>query len=80
MLDTSESPQNVQKLQALRIHLANDSWLIDFILSPDRTTINQPPDDLVRLSMAFTRGQQVLVLVALDIWSAEGHSFIDDIL
>jgi len=80
MLDTLKSPQNFQELHALSLLLANDSWLIDFILSPDRSTLNQPPEDLVRLSKAFSRGQQVLVQVALDIWSAEGQSSIGDVL
>lgn len=80
MLVTSRLPHPSHEVHAISLLFANDSWLLDFLLSHDRKVLNHPPEDLVQLSKGFSRGQQVLVQVALDIWSDEGHSSIGDAL
>jgi hypothetical protein len=80
MLDTSIDPRGSLESRALSILLANDPWLIGFLMTPNREGLNGSPDELVQLSKAFSRGQQVLVQVALDYWTGERQSSITDVL
>jgi uncharacterized protein YgfB (UPF0149 family) len=80
MLDIPKIPRVSQEMHAISLLLSNDPWLIDFLLSQDRSTLNDSTEALAQLSKGFSRGQQVLVQVALDIWSGEGSALIADVL
>ena len=69
-------PQNIldsdiARWQAISILLCNDKWLLDFIFAPDRSRLNSDPKVLIGESRSFSGSQQLLLRVALHIWTSD---------
>jgi hypothetical protein len=54
--------------------------LEQFLFKAETPNLNEPPDVLLRQIGAFSSGEQILVRVALDLWSGEGRTHLFDVL
>jgi hypothetical protein len=70
---------DVGRWQAISLLLSNDSWLLDFIFTSDRSTLIADPQALIEDSRRFSGGQQLLLQIALHIWTDDGGLSLWDI-
>lgn len=80
MFDNCAETVPCKRWHAISILFANDSYLLDFLFTPTRDELSSSPEDLLRWSGAMSSGQQVLIKIALDIWSGSAQASIDEIL
>lgn len=72
---------NETRLHAISLLLANDYSLLTWILSEDRSDISSDPETLINQSKClFSSGEQLLLLVALDLWNGSGNANIADLV
>lgn len=79
-LDTSPHHAHCFKLEAISLLLANDSYLLDYLLDNNRVGLVASEDDLIRMSGGYSSGQKLLIRMAMDIWSLSGDSQLSEIL
>ena len=79
-LDTKTRQHPCFKLEALSLLLANDSYLFDYLLDNTREGLSASEDDLICMAKAYSGGQQLLIRIAMDIWSLSGDSPLSEIL
>lgn len=58
----------------------NHSYLLDFFFDPKEPRISHEPMEMLRLSRGFSSGEQILIRVALDIWSGSGNTKVWNLL
>lgn len=80
MLNTSLSKIPCKKWHAISLLCANDSYLLDFLFTANRDELNCSPEDLLCLSGDMSSEQQLLIRIALNIWSGTGEVSLTDIL
>lgn len=51
-----------------------------FLFQSEVPRLNEPPDVLLENVGCFSAGEQILIRVALDLWSGEGCAKLSDIL
>lgn len=81
---TSRKPLKIPEIdigrwQAISLLLSNDPWLLDFIFKADRSGLMADPKALIEASCSFSGGQQLLIQIALHIWTDDGGLSLWDI-
>lgn len=66
--------------EAISIALLNHENILEFVLDSRVPRLRHGPDKLLQLSKSFSSGEQLLVRVALDIWSGSGDAKIAQLI
>jgi hypothetical protein len=69
-----------KQIEAISIVLSNHYKLLEFLFEKERPNLRNSPEQLLEWSLGFSSGEQVLVRVALDIWSNSGSARVSDLL
>lgn len=80
MLVTTSFDPTCRRLQAISLLFANNPNLLKFMFLPDRRGLSAPPSELLEFANGFSSGEKILVQVALDLWSGEGHAQMGDVV
>lgn len=81
MLVTDYVPSHgCRRHQAISLLLANDPWLLRLLFDDDPVRLSAPPDSILKETKGLSSGQQLLIRIALDIWSGDGHAKLWDIV
>lgn len=67
-------------LEAILIVLRRYPYLIDFMFDPEEPRLRQRPEDLLEESASFSSGEDLLVRVALDLWSGSGDAHVWELI
>lgn len=70
---------DLRRLEAVTILLGSHIGLLEFLFCKDRPELRAESTLLLRHSMAFSSGEQVLIRMAIDIWNGEGGIHFNDI-
>ena len=57
---------------SLNLIMHDHSKLLEFLFEPERPRLRQEPEILLSEASGFSRGEQILVRVALDLWCGAG--------
>jgi len=68
------------KIAAIHWLLSNDERFIEFLFSHKKPELRAPSDELLSEARCFSRGEQLLIQVAIDFWSREGDAKLSDLL
>jgi hypothetical protein len=77
-INASESDRRIFK--AIEVLLTNHPKLLDFLFKKEEALLSSSPQLIKRKSRCFSSGEQVLIQIALDIWSGSGKAKFLDIL
>lgn len=66
--------------KAIKIVFARHQYLLNEFFDPEKPTLKNPPDIMLERLSSLSRGEYILIKVALDIWSESGGSSANDIL
>ncbi|MCX6127490.1 MAG: hypothetical protein NTX25_00310 [Proteobacteria bacterium] len=80
MLDNYFKDSIDSRHRAISLLLANDLQLLEFLFSSDRPILNSAPKKLLDDAEGFSWGRQLLVRLALDIWSDAGGARLADVV
>lgn len=71
-----------EKRLANIMHLLFKSYpeLEQFLFNPETPNLNEPPEDILTQIGVFSSGEQILIRVALDLWSGEGGTRLYDMI
>jgi hypothetical protein len=73
------SDSDIGRWHAISILLNQDPWLLDFVFTVDRSRLTADPQSLIEDSRCFSGAQQLLVQIALHIWTSDGKLNLWDI-
>lgn len=79
-LQTFLPPKKHKQLDAISLLFSHDPSMLDFLLNDDRSDLRFHEDQTVHFFGCYSSGEQILVKIALDIWSYSGNSNLSDIL
>lgn len=74
------SPGDLKLLRLITFLLSRHPKLIPFLFRPDRAELQGPPPELIQEARAFSSGEQLLVRIALDLWSDSGNATLWELL
>lgn len=57
---------------SLNLIMGDHSKLLEFLFESERPRLKQEPEVLLKLASGFSRGEQILVRVALELWCGAG--------
>ncbi len=57
-----------------------DDRLLEFVFNPVKAELRTSAQNLIKEGRSLSSGEQLLIRVALDIWSGEGHATVGDLL
>ena len=77
--DTVDS-DTYNRLIIIKKMLRDDPCLLDFLFDPSEAELCVSPSVVLDRFHFLSSGEQLLIRVALDIWSGEGHAEVRDIL
>ncbi len=80
MFDNYAETVPCKRWHAISILFANDPSLLNFLFTPSRDELSSSPEDLLCWSGALSSGQQILIKIALDIWSGAAQASLEEIL
>ncbi len=60
--------------------LRADDRLLEFVFNSVKAELRTCPQTLIEESRCLSSGEQILIRVALDIWSAEGFATVGELL
>ena len=60
-------------MESLNFIFTGHSKLLEFLFEPDRPKLRHEPEILLHHAMGFSRGEQILLRVALDLWCGAGE-------
>ncbi len=66
--------------EAISRVLANHPHLLKFLFEPERARLRAPADLLREESKDFSSGEDLLIRVALDLWSGSGDAHIWELI
>jgi hypothetical protein len=66
--------------RAIEILLSNHPQLLDFLFKKKEALLSSSPQSIKRKSRCFSSGEQILIQIALDIWSGSGKAKFLDIV
>ena len=78
MINSVNDKCKCPKSQAISLLLANDPKILRFLFRPGVESLWAPAEDLLWESGVLSSSEQILVRLALDIWSDEGGARLWD--
>jgi len=69
-----------KQLEAISLLFTHDPSTLDFFLNDDRNGLRFHEDQTMHFFGCYSSGEQILIRIALDIWSYSGNSNLSDIL
>ncbi len=66
--------------EVISLILLDHPQLEEFLFHPSEARLRETPDQILKLSKSFSSGEQVLLRVALDIWSGTGDAKVSHLL
>lgn len=69
---TNTSKDDQKRLKAITILLDNDERLVRFLFHSTKSQLSTTPEILKAKMKCFSSGEQVLLLIAMDIWGTYG--------
>ena len=79
-IDISSENLPSARHEAISLLLANDPQFLDFLFTANRKSLAASPADLLACMRGFSSGQQLLIRLALDIWSESGSAPLGAVL
>ena len=76
---TNTSKDDQKRLKAITILLDNDERLVRFLFHSTKSQLSTTPEILKAKMKCFSSGEQVLLLIAMDIWGTYGGIHFDDL-
>jgi len=76
--DCTQEEQRLSEIMYLLFKLYPE--LEKFLFQSGVPRLNEPPDVLLNQVGCFSSGEQILIRVALDLWSGEGGAKLSDII
>ncbi len=58
----------------------NETQWMEFLFSHKAPELRLPPEDLIGEAACFSRGEQIKIRVALDLWTGLGNASIADVV
>lgn len=80
MLDNNCVKPIDPRYRAISILLANNPRLLDYLFQKNRHQLQQPPEEIMEDIGYLSSGEQVLMRIALDLWSGDGAARLGDIV
>lgn len=77
-LDAEDSDK--QTFKTINILFSKHPYLLKFFFDPNKPRIKYEPLKMIRASYGMSSGEQVLIKIALDIWSGGGNAKVCQIL
>ena len=71
--------EDLLRLEAIKILFGRETRLLDFLFHPDKPRLSASLDLIKSDMRCFSSGEQVLINIALDIWSSDGGIHFDDL-
>ena len=66
------SIDDLMRLRAIQIIFGDECDFTDFLFHPTKSRLADSPDNLKAAMKCFSSGEQVLILIAMDIWGSYG--------
>lgn len=66
--------------EAISLILLDLPHLEGFLFHPTEARLRASPEVILRLSKSYSSGEQVLIRVALDVWSGQGGARVSDLI
>ncbi|MBP7859964.1 hypothetical protein KA001_03340 [Patescibacteria group bacterium] len=73
-------PSLKYQYEAIKIVFGNHKYLLEEFFDSKKPALRHPPDVLLKRMQSGSRGEFILIKVALDIWSESGGASVNDIL
>ena len=73
------SKDDLKRLKAIKIILDEHEKLLDFLFHPAKACLASSPESLKEKMRCFSSGEQVLLLIAMDVWGTYGGIHFDDL-
>ncbi len=80
MLNTEVPSKICPKRHAISLLLSNDNKLLGLLFHENHEGLRAEPEEIIEFARGYSTGQQLLVRIALDIWSGGGKANLWDIL
>ncbi len=72
-------PDDLKRLNTIMIFMQKYPSLLTFLFFKTKPELNGSPETIKKRSCCFSSGEQVLINIALDIWSNSGDAKINDL-
>lgn len=79
-MDNTHSLAHSHRISSIGTLLGHQEYFLYFIFSHKRPELRLSPTDLIDEMNGFSHGEQVLLRVALDMWSGSGEVHLWEIL
>ena len=73
------SNHDLKLLKAIKMLFGDDEKFLNFLFHPTRSKLSDSPENLKERMACFSSGEQLLLLVAMDIWGTYGGIHFDDL-
>jgi len=70
---------DLERLTAIEILFGRNRKLVDFLFHPVEAKLSASAESLKRKMNCFSSGEQILLLIAMDIWGTYGGIHFDDL-
>ncbi len=80
MVYVTEDPIKCPRSQAISLLLANDPKILRFLFAPCSQRLCAPANCLLEDAGVLSSGEQIMVRLALDVWSDEGGTSLWDVI
>ena len=71
---------DLRLFESISILFTNHSYLLDFIFDPDAAKLKFNPEVILRGSVDLSSGEDLLIRIALDLWSGSGEAKIWELI
>lgn len=73
------SQDDLIRLRAIQIMFGDEFDFTEFLFHPKQPRLSDSSKNLKEAMRSFSSGEQVLILIAMDIWASEGGIHFDDL-
>jgi hypothetical protein len=74
MLNWQGAGRHERRMQEVfNLIFENHPEFLGFLFEPERARLRMAPDELLTEAGGFSTGERILIRVALDLWSGQGH-------
>ena len=74
------SNEELRQFEIISMILEKHKKIINYLFDTKNPKLNGTPNDILKNASAFSRGEYVLIKVALDVWSESGNANLTEIL
>ena len=72
--------QLAHKISVVQTLLRNDERLLEFFFSHKHPDLRVPPTEMIQEARCLSKGEQLLLRAALDVWCGDGGVKLSDLL